>query len=408
MKILFLSDVPFQNPASGSEQVLYQQATGLALEGNSIFAITRANRISESIEFNRYEDVQDACYSVNTENLFLSLLTILRKPPCLFDKLRNAIQFSLAIIHQPLTCFSLILSGKLKEMPLLYVCHSPSHLEYELLNEGKTSFKYWLHVIVRKWIESICLKKSSRIMVLSRYMQQKIQYIHQLHPNHVVINPGGVDLNIFSPFDGRKQIKNELGLPENKIHLLTVRNLEPRMGVDNLIKSIEILKKNRKLVHLTICGDGPEKKNLKKLIHELDLIKEVALTGFVPSALLSKFYNAADFFILPTRKLEGFGLVTTESMACGTPVIGTPVGATIEILSNFDSNLLCRDFSPEAIADGIQKIIDYYFNDPKNYENLRVRCREYVENNYSWKRHINQLNFLIGETIATYHCKNPN
>ena len=94
-------------------------------------------------------------------------------------------------------------------------------------------------------------------------MKQKIQHIHQIPANHIVVNPGGVDLRLFRPFGKRKQIKNELGLPENTIHLLTVRNLEPRMGVDNLIKSIEILKRNGKFLHLTICGDGPEKKNLK-------------------------------------------------------------------------------------------------------------------------------------------------
>jgi len=239
-------------------------------------------------------------------------------------------------------------------------------------------------------------------------MKQKIQHIHQLTTNNVVVNPGGVDLKIFRPLGNRKQIKNELSLPENKIHLLTIRNLEPRMGVDNLIRSIEILKRDGKFIHLTICGDGPEKNYLKKVIHELNLIKEVTLTGFVPSELLPKFYNAADFFILPTSKLEGFGLVTPESMACGTPVIGTPVGGTKEVLSNFDYNFLCRDSSPEAIADGIRKILKRYFADQKNYENLRVRCKEYAKNNYSWQRHISQLNTLINKTIGTYHCKNSN
>ena len=141
MKILFLSDVPIQNPASGSEQVLYQQATGLALEGNNVFAITRLNRNFKSIEFSQNDNMQDACYSVNTNNSFPALLSILRNPPYLFDNFRNEIPFSLAISHQPLTCFSLILSGKLSEMPLLYVCHSPSHLEYELLNEGESIFQ---------------------------------------------------------------------------------------------------------------------------------------------------------------------------------------------------------------------------------------------------------------------------
>jgi glycosyltransferase involved in cell wall biosynthesis len=408
MKILFLSDVPIQNPTSGSEQVLYQQAIGLALEGNSVFAITRVNRISESLEFNQYNNLQDACYGVDINNFFLSLLTILRKPPYLFDKLKNAVPFSLAISHQPLTCFSLILFGKLKSMPLLYVCHSPSHLEYELLNEGKPFFKYWLQVIVRRWVEKFCLKKSSKIIVLSRYMKQKIENIHQIPGNRIVVNPGGVDLEIFRPYDGRKQIKNELGLPENKIHLLTVRNLERRMGIDNLIKSIDILRRDGKPIHLTICGDGPEENNLKNMIHDLSLTKEITLTGFVLSEMLPKFYNAADFFILPTRKLEGFGLVTAESLACGTPVIGTPVGATKEILSNFNPNFLCRDSTPEAIAGCIRKNLQRYPIDQKNYKTLRVRCKDYSEINYSWQRHINELNTLIDQTIGTHHCKNPN
>ena len=134
----------------------------------------------------------------------------------------------------------------------------------------------------------------------------------------------------------------------------------------------------------------------------------MTLTGFIPSENLSKYYSAADFFILPSRKLEGFGLVTPESMACGTPVVGTPVGGTKEILSNFDNDFLCRDSSPEAIAECIQKIIRLYFNNQKDYENLRERCREYAKTNYSWQRHINQLNFLVGETIETYHRKNLN
>jgi glycosyltransferase involved in cell wall biosynthesis len=293
-------------------------------------------------------------------------------------------------------------------MPLLYVCHSPSHLEYELLNEGKISFRYWPQLTIRKWIERFCLKKSSKIMVLSRYIKRKIEHTHKIPSHHFDVNPGGVDLKRFRPFGNRRQIKRELRLPENKIHLLTVRNLEPRMGLDNLIKSIKDINSVRNNAHLTICGDGPEKKNLQQLINELDLIKEVTLTGFIPSELLPKFYNAADFFILPTRKLEGFGLVTPESMACGTPVVGTPVGGTQEILSSFDSNFLCRDSSPEAIADGIQKIIKLHFNDRKIYENLRMRCREHVKNSYSWQRHINQLSSIINDTVSRRHGQNLN
>ena len=115
------------------------------------------------------------------------------------------------------------------------------------------------------------------------------------------------------------------------------------------------------------------------------------MTGFIPQDILPKYYGASDFFILPTRRLEGFGLVTPESMACGTPVLGTPVGGTREILSDFAQSFLFRDITAEAIAEGIQTAIDEYFIQKKEYEELRSRCRTYVENRYSWQRHLNKL-----------------
>ena len=70
---------------------------------------------------------------------------------------------------------------------------------------------------------------------------------------------------------------------------------------------------------------------------QLGLDKHVTFLGFVPDADLPRYYQAADVFVLPTRELEGFGLVTAEALACGTPVLGTPVGATPELLEPLDA-----------------------------------------------------------------------
>ncbi|MFB0520779.1 MAG: glycosyltransferase, partial [Desulfatiglandales bacterium] len=120
-----------------------------------------------------------------------------------------------------------------------------------------------------------------------------------------------------------------------------------------------------------------------------------------PSSILPQYYGAADFFILPTRHLEGFGLVTPESMACGTPVLGTPVGGTKEILSHFDPEFLFSDTSAEAMAKGVQKAIERYFAWKKEYDDLRVRCREYAATNYSWERHLAQLKSILEEIISS-------
>ncbi|MFH1993111.1 MAG: glycosyltransferase family 4 protein [Pseudomonadota bacterium] len=150
---------------------------------------------------------------------------------------------------------------------------------------------------------------------------------------------------------------------------------------------------------MTVGGEGVERKNLESLIRAFGLENDVMLTGFISADLLPDFYGAADCFILPTRSLEGFGLVTPESMACGTPVLGTPVGGTKEILSGFDAQFLFRDTSPESMADGIRFAIEEYFYDKNRYDALRLRCREYAKKNYSWERHIDQLKSILEEIV---------
>jgi len=406
VKILFIADVPFQEPSSGSECVLYQQVIGLARKNIEIFNITRKNGSSSHCKLRFLKGIKDAAFIANTSSKLRFFFSLLNTPPKLFNLYLNNYSYTASVCHQPFTYFSLFIAGKVRNIPLIYVFHSPNHEEYMLSNKRLNYLESILLIQLRRMIEKFCLQKAERIMVLSQFMKQKVIDLHRIPSDRIIVNPGGVELDRFKPIEYREMVKKDLGFREDCIHLLTVRNLEPRMGLDNLLKSIKILKQKMAKIHLTIGGEGPEKNNLQKLIERFGLMDEVTMTGFIPAEQLPKFYAAADFFILPTSGLEGFGLVTPESMACGTPVIGTPVGGTKEILLNFDYNLLCRDYSPEAMADGIQKFITLYFKDRKIYQNLRMRCREYVKNNYSWQRHINQLNSLINETIGSRHNKN--
>jgi glycosyltransferase involved in cell wall biosynthesis len=333
-------------------------------------------------------------------------VSILKTPPVLFDQIVGDTPFSIVIAHQPLTCFSLLLTKRLGNIPLLYVYHSPSHAEYEIANKDDHHLKNLPHIIFRKLIERICLNRSSKIMVLSSYMKAKIEKIHKIQPERIIINPGGSDFMHFKPLENRNKIKAELYLPANKIHLLTIRNLEPRMGLDNLLNAIKLLKESEIGIHLTIGGEGAEREKLDKMIAELGVGNEVTMTGFIPSSRLPSYYGAADFFILPTRFLEGFGLVTPESMACGTPVLGTPVGGIKEILGNFDTQLLFKDTTPKAIAHGIQKAIKIYYKEENIYNQLRTRCRQFAIQNYSWRRHINQLKSIIVELTESEQLLN--
>jgi len=102
-----------------------------------------------------------------------------------------------------------------------------------------------------------------------------------------------------------------------------------------------------------IVGQGELRAHLEAQVAALGLGDRVHFAGFVPDDLLPLYYQAADLFVLPTRSLEGFGLITLEALSCGLPVVGTPVGATPELLAQVDRRLILEGTSPDAIAVGI-------------------------------------------------------
>ena len=108
-----------------------------------------------------------------------------------------------------------------------------------------------------KWIEKKILFKSDRVIVLSQYMLHKLLTIHHCPEGKILKIPGGVNLNRFNlPGGGKPTAKNSLNLLLNKTIFLTVRNLVPRMGLEELIEAFNQSKILREKAFLMIGGKG--------------------------------------------------------------------------------------------------------------------------------------------------------
>jgi glycosyltransferase involved in cell wall biosynthesis len=101
---------------------------------------------------------------------------------------------------------------------------------------------------------------------------------------------------------------------------------------------------------LGIAGAGELESALRAQIAALGLSEAVTLLGRVTEDELVRRYQQADLVVLPTQELEGFGLTTAEALACGTPVLGTPAGATPELLAPLDEALIAAGTAPDQIA----------------------------------------------------------
>jgi glycosyltransferase involved in cell wall biosynthesis len=171
------------------------------------------------------------------------------------------------------------------------------------------------------------------------------------------------------------------------------------MGLENLLGAIALLKNRIPDVYLVIGGDGPLKDALVRLSKERGITNNIRFDGYIPDNQLPDYYSAADAFVLPTKELEGFGLITLEALASGTPVFGTPVGGTIEILSRLDKNFLFDDTDAESICASIQ----HYHSDIKRNPEIVIKmtkaCRSFVERNYSWETNVNSIESIFRNSI---------
>jgi len=232
-------------------------------------------------------------------------------------------------------------------------------------------------------MEKRVLSKALKIFVLSRYSIEQISEIHHLPQEKLVMIPAGIELDRFRlPESGKNPVRKELDIGLDKTVFFTVRNLVPRMGIENLIEAFKQSNILREKGLLLIGGEGFLKVSLRDMVKDYGLEGTVKLLGRVSEEDLPRYYQAADFFVLPTRELEGFGLVILEAMACGTPVLGTPIGAIPETVGLFDKNLLFEGIRSENMKTKLEDVI----NRPEKYRFDPQVCRKFVEERYSWEK----------------------
>ena len=107
-------------------------------------------------------------------------------------------------------------------------------------------------------------------------------------------------------------------------------------------------------VDLAVVGGGLLTNELRRLSSELGIDGRVLSLGQVAEEELPDWYRAADLFVLPTVAYEGFGMVTVEALASGTPVVGTPAGRRPSCSSRSTHASSLEGSDPDSLAVAIR------------------------------------------------------
>ena len=288
-----------------------------------------------------------------------------------FVKITKKQNFDLIVSHFCLYTFPFI--DLIKNKPFIVHFHGPFAYESEVESKNILSNK------IKYFIEKSIYSKSKKFIVLSQAFKNLLIENYNIPEKYIEIIPGGVNTDKFMVAISKDKAREKFNIPEGKFVITCVRRLVKRMGLENLINAISIIKEKNPEIMLLIAGKGPIYNDLQEMIRKLNLQGNVKLLGFVPDEDLPFLYRSADFSIVPTTALEGFGLIVLESLASGTPVMVTPVGGLPEVIRDFSPELILNDCTVNSLVEGITSVLNCKIKLPD-----KESCIDFVKNNYDW------------------------
>lgn len=276
-----------------------------------------------------------------------------------------------------------------RSRPLVVHFHGP--WASEALVEQASGLK----VRLQRAVERVVFHRADAFIVLSDAFRRLLHTRYGVPLDRIHIVPGGVDARAFDVAATREEARRALGIDARGPVLVSVRRLARRMGLEGLIDALPALRRAHPGIRLVVAGTGPLEGELRQRIADRGLEACVTLRGFVPEAQLPLLYRAADLSVVPTLALEGFGLVTIESLAAGTPAVVTPVGGLPEIVRPLDARLVASGTSRDALE---RVLLDALAAGPGLPGT--ARCQTYVRQRYDWPRIAEQTAAVYAEVLA--------
>jgi glycosyltransferase involved in cell wall biosynthesis len=182
----------------------------------------------------------------------------------------------------------------------------------------------------------------------------RLQVIEEtgVRPGAILSIPTGIDLDRFRPCPA-PEARAALGLPAQGPLIGIVATLRSWKGHRFLLEAFAGLPdRNARLV---VVGDGPQRGALEALAKALAIADRVRFPG--NQADVVPWLCAFDVFCLPSTANEGVPQALMQAMACGIPVVTTPVGSIAEIVQDGMTGLLVAPGDAAALRGAIEKVL---------------------------------------------------
>jgi glycosyltransferase involved in cell wall biosynthesis len=293
------------------------------------------------------------------------------------------------LVASHFTLYTAPLGHRLGDRPLVMHFHGPWAAESAVAGQGRVGTR------LKHLVEQRVYRRAVRFVVLSEAFRDVLVQSYGVAAERIRVVPGGVEVERFALDGTRAEARERLGWPTDRPVVLAVRRLQRRMGLEALVEALPAVRARVPEVLLLIAGSGPLADELKARIAALGLQDHARLLGYLPDADLPLAYRAADLSVVPTVALEGFGLITVESLAAGTPVLVTPVGGLPEVVRGLSERLVLPGTDAAALAEGVAGALTGVLPLPD-----AAACRAYAEAHFSWATVARRVRAVYEEALC--------
>jgi glycosyltransferase involved in cell wall biosynthesis len=226
------------------------------------------------------------------------------------------------------------------------------------------------------------------VVTVSEFNRRYLEQVTPVPDGKIIRIHNGIDLNRFSP--------NGVPAPQ-PLRMLTVARLVEKKGLPVLIDACRRLRDAGIEFRCDIIGKGRLRPALREQIKEAGLGKTVHLVGPKTQREVLRYYHAAYLYVLPCvvgsdGNREGLPVSIVEALACGLPVITTPVTGIPEVVEDGKNGFLVPSGDAVALADAITKVVE----DPALYQRLCDNARPSVAADFDREETGAALHRLLG------------
>lgn len=273
-------------------------------------------------------------------------------------------------------------------IPYVTMCQNLLPLELEEMNRYFLC-STWIRILVLRIIHLRAYKRALGVIFLTKYSKKLLVNTHKISLRESKVIPHGINKKLFNKFSIPAKKNYWYNCSGKTLNIIYVSTVDLYKHQWNLVRAVINLRKKGLLIHLDLIG-GYHPSAYKKLLNELQSqnnLECVCYHGEVSYGLINKFYANADAFIFGSS-CEAYGMVLTEAMAMGLPILCSNLSSMSETVG--DAGIY---FNPLNI-DSTMNAIELLYQNPDLFHELKNKSIEKASK-LSWEKCANDtLQFL--------------